>query len=321
MIKETYLKQAKTVCWKNEFSESFKVDRGVRQGSPLSPFLFALVMDEVIEVINSLHEGCEIKGTKINIIVYADDIVVLGPTKRAIENLLKVLVQELRTRGLEVNKNKTVAICFSRCKKRVENSAIIVEGREIKWVSQVKYLGVTLQFDFKWETQLKENVNKMNRMGNMILHQVGGFVNEQDKVYLLQCCAFDLSGFEFCKNIAKKNWEAAAKMYHWLIKRSIGKSKYHGNHEACVESGLLTWDLMHAWKQIILWENICKNENSLLKLFFGDSKWDSDLGKSAFKTLMDFGRETRGVKEIKVNMLMHIEAMAVLKDMERGDCL
>ena len=118
MIKETYLKQAKTVCWKNEFSESFKVDRGVRQGSPLSPFLFALVMDEVIEVINSLHEGCEIKGTKVNIIVYADDIVVLGPTKRAIENMLKVLVQELKKRGLEVNKEKKVAISFTRCKKK-----------------------------------------------------------------------------------------------------------------------------------------------------------------------------------------------------------
>ena len=118
MIKETYLKQVKKVCWNNELSETFTVDRGVRQGSPLSPFLFAIVLDDVIDAINDLNVGCEIKGRKVNIIIYADDIVLLGPTKMSVEIMLKKLISELSKKGLEVNKQKTVAIKFKRGKKR-----------------------------------------------------------------------------------------------------------------------------------------------------------------------------------------------------------
>jgi len=307
------------VCWNNELSETFIVNRGVRQGSPLSPFLFAIVLDDVIDVINDLNVGCEIKGRKVNIIIYADDIVLLGPTKMSVEIMLKKLISELSKKGLEVNKQKTVAIKFKRGKKEIDQSKVKVAGGEVEWVSEIKYLGFFLQSDFNWDKQVKENMAKMNKMGNMVLQQVGTIVAEKDRVYLLQCCAFDLYGIEFCNNISRKLTVNFAKSYHWLVKRSLGLSKFYGNHMACVESGLLTWELLKAWKELILWEKILNSENEIMGLLFDDKRWDTLLGKRVFKTIMDFGKDAEGAKEIKLNMMTFIEGVAILKEIEKDN--
>jgi len=317
MIKEMYIKQKKMVCWNKHFSDGFQVDMGVKQGSPLSPFLFAIVMDEVVEKIHELKVGCEIDGMKINIIVYADDIVLLGPTKKAIEKMLKLLIRVLKLKGLEVNKDKTVAMEFKKGKSVLNQSNIKTEAGDIKWVSEIKYLGVIFQNDCNWLKHLKGIVNKMNKMGNMILQQVGNIVEQKDRIYLLNCCALDLYGVEFCTLISSKNMDNARKSYHWLIKRCLRRSKFFGNHAASVESGLLTWDMNCKWKEVVLWENIQKTENEIMdKLFRQDNKWETELGRKVCQTLIDFGRDSRGVKGVKENMMMFIEAIAVLKEKE-----
>jgi len=317
MIKEMYLEQKKKVCWNKNFSDSFQVDVGVKQGSPLSPFLFAIVMDEVIEEIHELRVGCEIDGMKINIIVYADDIVLLGPTKMAIQKMLKLLIRVLKLKGLEVNKEKTVAMEFKKGRKVFNQSNIKTEVGDIKWVTEIKYLGIFLQSDCNWNKHLQGAVNKMNKMGNMILQQVGNVVEIKDRTYLLNCCAFDLYGVEFCNLISCKDMENARKSYHWLVKRCLGRSKFYGNHAAAVESGLLTWDMNCKWKEVGLWENIQKSQNEIMaKLFKQRNKWETELGKKVRQTLIDFGRDLKGVKGVKENMMMFIEAMAVLKERE-----
>ena len=96
MIARMYSDQTKRVCWDGEQSADFRVDKGVRQGSPLSRFLFAIVMDDIVEIIRNLRVGCEINGVKINIIVYADDIVIMGPTRNALKKMLRILIKELK---------------------------------------------------------------------------------------------------------------------------------------------------------------------------------------------------------------------------------
>jgi hypothetical protein len=143
MIREQYQNQDKKVMWEGEVSESFKVDMGVRQGSPLSPFLFAIVMDEIVETIKDLNVGCRINERVVNILVYADDIVVMGPTKHAVEKILKVLTRALKEKGLEVNKEKTVAMEFNKASKNWdEGKNIKIEGKEIKWVKNSNFGGL-----------------------------------------------------------------------------------------------------------------------------------------------------------------------------------
>jgi hypothetical protein len=320
MVKTQYENQVKKVIWEHGVSKPFSVNIGIRQGSPLSPMLFTMVIDEVIEKISKMKVGCKIKGKILNIIVYADDIVVLGPTKHAVESILKVLVEELKKKGLELNTEKTVLMGINKTGNKREGRNINIAGKTIKWVDDYKFLGVWINKELKWEKQLKEVGSKLNKLGNMILHQVGNVVGSEDKSYLLETCAFDLYGIEFCVENKIKQFKDVEKSYHWLVKRSIGYSKFASNHIACMDSGLMTWENMIHWKRCILWDSIRKSENEIIKLVFGNSKWETMLGKQIRMMFLKYGKEIKTAKEFKSKLKLITEGIGTLKrldEMER----
>jgi len=65
------------VRWQNNYGGSFPVLCGVRQGGVLSPYLFALYIDDLID---SLIYGCIISQLFIGCLLYADAIVLLSPS-------------------------------------------------------------------------------------------------------------------------------------------------------------------------------------------------------------------------------------------------
>ena len=317
MVKEQYKNQTKRVIWENEVSEQFKVEMGVMQGSSLSPCLFALVLDDVIEEIQSLGIGCRFQNKMLNIIVYADDILVLGPSRHAISEILNTLSKSLKRKGLELNIDKTVAMEIKEERRKVKQKNIEIEGREIKWVGEFKFLGVIIQNDMRWEKHWLLLGNKVNKLGNMILHQCGKVIKEEDRLFLLETCAFDLYGVEFCTKISKKQYTDVERGYHWLIKRALKESKYYGNHQACAEGGMLTWELISGWKVFILWQQIINSNNEILKHIFGQYKWETEMGRKVKGILMQYGKDIDSAKELKKVMLTFVEAMAVLKELER----
>ena len=62
------------VKWENVYSDFFTVMFGVRQGSVLAPFLFAVFLNE------SLSDACNLDRNRF-IVVYADDILLISLSK------------------------------------------------------------------------------------------------------------------------------------------------------------------------------------------------------------------------------------------------
>ena len=76
VIKAFYTGNVATVRISNNiYTEWFKVPCGVRQGDPLSPTLFSIVIDDLIQTLQSLNVGVDIGSDIISILCYADDIV------------------------------------------------------------------------------------------------------------------------------------------------------------------------------------------------------------------------------------------------------
>lgn len=76
--------------------KDFKCKRGVRQGHPLSPFLFVMAAGLLQSIINSAHDSGILSqpipqpGAKFPIIQYADDTLIILPADKKRFSVLKV---------------------------------------------------------------------------------------------------------------------------------------------------------------------------------------------------------------------------------------
>jgi hypothetical protein len=93
-------------------SEFFTLSRGVRQGCPLSPYLFLVVVELLsIKIRNNKNiKGIKIDDTEIKILQMADDTTVFVEDINSLKLILSTIFTFQQYAGLKLNKSKTEAI-------------------------------------------------------------------------------------------------------------------------------------------------------------------------------------------------------------------
>ncbi|KAK3523534.1 hypothetical protein QTP70_001903 [Hemibagrus guttatus] len=114
-------------------TEEFKVEVGLHQGSALSPFLFAIVMDQLSE---------EVRQESSWTMMFADDIVICSESREQVEENLERWRFALERRGMKVSRSKTEYMCVN---EREGSGTVRLQGEEVKKVQEFKYLGLTVQ--------------------------------------------------------------------------------------------------------------------------------------------------------------------------------
>ncbi|KAK3543698.1 hypothetical protein QTP70_027205 [Hemibagrus guttatus] len=114
-------------------TEEFKVEVGLHQGSALSPFLFAIVMDQLSE---------EVRQESPWTMMFADDIVICSESREQVEENLERWRFVLERRGMKVSRSKTEYVCVN---EREGSGTLRLQGEEVKKVQEFKYLGSTVQ--------------------------------------------------------------------------------------------------------------------------------------------------------------------------------
>lgn len=131
--------------------------KGCPQGGVLSPLLWSLVVD-------SLLEGLSRSGFRVQ--AYADDLVieVRGRDQGTLCDLLQQATIMVRAwcmrEGLSVNPHKTSVVPFTKRVKLDGLRPIVMDGVTINLSSEVKYLGVTLDKRLNWNPHLRRVLEK-----------------------------------------------------------------------------------------------------------------------------------------------------------------
>jgi sorting nexin-29 len=128
-----------TVRVDNQYTSTFSITSGVRQGDALSAILFDLVLEAVLQKKNITgHIGT--RSTQI--FAYADNVAIMSRNKNALKDTPVNIESEARQRGLLINENKT---------KYMEVMRIVVNGGHLqcgkykfKHVKELSYLGSQL---------------------------------------------------------------------------------------------------------------------------------------------------------------------------------
>ena len=144
----------------NKLSEPFNIERGVKQGDPLSPLLFTFAVEVLArcKVDDRFRDGFPIiNNIEISHLMYADDTCLMATDTDRIQLWLQYLTKLQKATGLTINMKKTFTI----------NSSI-PELQEMK--DKFAYLGFTFQpegmvDDFE-ELIMKTITNLKNQRNN-----------------------------------------------------------------------------------------------------------------------------------------------------------
>lgn len=118
-----------------DLSEPVPQHRGLPQGDSVSPLLFVLF-------INSLLERLERR--KVFVKMFADDLVTASENIDELQQALSALSIWCQENSMTVNTSKTKALKFRRAGS-TGNRKLYVNRTEIEFVQSFKYLGITMQ--------------------------------------------------------------------------------------------------------------------------------------------------------------------------------
>ena len=187
------------VVWREASSNYFIMETGVRQGGILSPFLFKFYIDSIIEDISVMREGCNLGITKVNILAYADDIVLIAGSERDMELLYSKLCQLFSSNKLNINKNKTKCLIFNTSTTKVHPTIMKLGENELEDVNCYKYLGHLIEGTLQDTKDIEFRLNKFYSCTNSVLRNFK-YLDMNTTLFLFESYCMPVYGLSLWNN-------------------------------------------------------------------------------------------------------------------------
>ena len=188
------------VHWGKAMSGFFKLPCGVRQGGVLSPYLFAIYVNDIIEILQRSGLGCHYKNVSLCIFMYADDIILLAPSVNALQQMIYICENELELLDMVLNPKKTVCMRIGPRFNATCNNLCTGSGVNLIWVEMFRYLGVFLVSSREFRCSYDEAKKSFYRAFNAIFGKVGRLATEDVVLKLIntKCIPTLLYGLDAC---------------------------------------------------------------------------------------------------------------------------
>ena len=174
--------QARVRRWDGSLSPGFRVDKGLKQGSPLSPLLFNFVASEIDRRFREKSKSF----SWIKLLWYADDLTVMASDDEELEIAIQLLRECIHEWGLtfSVDKCKHMRVPGTATRRTVEEKGTWVPCKE-EWIMQpvtldgaqilqeveeFTLLGICLSNDLKWGRH-KEKRERLATQANCVLQK------------------------------------------------------------------------------------------------------------------------------------------------------
>ena len=143
VIRELYRTPTFKVEMEGNISDWKQQSTGIRQGCPLSPYLFIVLMTVLFKDIHRndtlKHEEHRVHGMDADEVLYADDTICISENEEALCRLLIAIIKEGENYGLRLNKTNCEYPYFGQAKP-----IYFDDGTPVKRLDEVKYLGCSM---------------------------------------------------------------------------------------------------------------------------------------------------------------------------------
>ena len=222
------------VRFNGTFGAPWRVKNGLRQGGCASSLLFSYYIDEALKSIKSLNVGCQLNGIKVNIVAYADDILLMCPSRHGLQILINEIYKIFDRLCLKTNSTKSKYIVFKHKPNITVSGNIYLNNCAIERVYVLKYLGVHLSDDLDIKSDcdrvLKSFLKQFNSMYNKFNFLPINVLSFLFKTYTTSFYGINLWFEQNINNNVIRKLEVA---YHKAIKKILGMEVWRSNHDAC----------------------------------------------------------------------------------------
>ena len=145
--------------WGKHLYEPFHVTNGFRQEGVLSPFLFAVYLDDLSTELNNIKARCYIGEVLLNHLMFADDIYVFCPSVRGLQSILDVCQAYAKSHEIIFNCPKTVCMTFkAKSAESTVTPLLTLGGQNVKSVNHCKNLGMALDTELSDDKDIQRQL-------------------------------------------------------------------------------------------------------------------------------------------------------------------
>ena len=167
LLTKLYQNQTATVHT-DRSSRQFDIQRGTKQGDPLSSLLFNALSEQIFRRLQPAWErrGCGVRmqsgGRSLTNLRFADDVILFASSLRQISKMLGEVQQEARKTGLELHPDKTKILHNQRHRRIHQNPETVRINDSLIEVlppkGSQKYLGRKLTFEQPHHTEIDSRI-------------------------------------------------------------------------------------------------------------------------------------------------------------------
>ena len=284
-IRNMYASTSSCIKINGKKTEWFSCASGVKQGCNLSPTLFSVFANDLVQEINDLDLGIEIGDSKVSLLMYADDIVLVASSEEHLQSMLntlhdwckrcRVLINTTKSKCMHLRKGRTPQTVFDF--KVGDNSLELVE--------QYKYLGVVLQekgnFRCNAETLSKGASRALGSLINKIHHLKDVGFRTYEKLYY--SCVVPI--LDYSSTVwGYSHFQCIDNVQHRALRYFLGVGRFAPTLALYGDTGWLPCKYRRWGNVLRYWNRLIKMDNSrLTKRVFeadyvlGTNNWCNDV--------------------------------------------
>lgn len=218
----------------SQLSDWFSTTSGVRQGCGFSPAFFAMYINDLVDFIKG---GVNINGLVINILMYADDIVLLAKSPEQLQDMINQLAEYCRMWDFRINLSKSKIMIFG-AGRRAAKEKWFMGDLEVEIVSEYKYLGMIITPQLSQRNHLEQRLQSAKSSlsctwSNLMSNKV---INLDTKLKVFKACARSVLCYG-AQVWGFKEYDLVEKLQRFFLKRLIGLPDNTPNYMLMLETG------------------------------------------------------------------------------------
>jgi hypothetical protein len=154
---------------KGSLTEWFSTSLGVKQGCLISPGLFTIYVNSLLDEIEASGIGAKCDNKVVGALMYADDLVLLADNRNDMQSLLNILHGWCQRWRIDINQDKSKVVVFRHNSSKISMEKMHCGNMELEYTDSYKYLGLNIKYNLDWKHTIDYLAASANRaLGSLI---------------------------------------------------------------------------------------------------------------------------------------------------------